>query len=582
MQKFLKLTLPVEKGLELTCEWKGSLCDFVLTNHAETPKTVGDLVLFTADMPFSADTRVYGEGYNMGAQYGGTVSDCHLIGPCCDYAHYKLWKPEGIHQVRNMAIFYPENEDPLLIGFASTFRFSGYIRFNETALQIALNCENIQLLPGEAIKLEQLFMVRGEKNHILSLFADALNANHPRLEFPEIPTGWCSWLVYGPNITAQNIYDNLEAIQKNQLELKYIQIDDGYQPYMGDWLGSSDKFEGGVKRVCEDIKEQGFEPAIWVAPFIAEKNSELFSQHPDWFVKGEDGAPLCSAEVTFGGWRCGPWYMLDTTHPDALEYLKTVFRTMHDEWGVKYYKLDANMWGAFPYGYRYDDRKTCIEAYRLGMQAIVEAAGKDSFILGCNAPMWPSIGVVHGMRITNDNGRGFSRFASLARECFNRNWQHNRLWINDPDTVLLRNANIKIMDPTGKETLISKISEDEFCFNAAYTMASGGMVLSGDDIAKLDSEKVYMLNKLLPPVQTAAIFDDDTFTVGRAAVSDEKTIIYIFNFEDEAKKVEISLDKKVEILDWFEDKNLGEFDGKIVFPDVPPHGAMVLICTAVS
>ena len=112
MKECLKLNSNPGNGLVLTCEWKGALCDLVLTNPTEERKTVGDLVLFTAKMPFAADTRVYGEGYNMLSQYAGTIKDCRLIGPYSDYAHYKLWKPEGIHQVRNMAIFYPENEDP--------------------------------------------------------------------------------------------------------------------------------------------------------------------------------------------------------------------------------------------------------------------------------------------------------------------------------------------------------------------------------------------------------------------------------------------------------------------------------------
>ena len=578
----LKLNTNPGEGLRLDCRMNGCLWDLTLTNTAGMPCRVGDLTLFRADMPFTPDTKVYGEGYSKLAQYGGTVADCRMTASYSDYTHYRFRKPDDMHQVYNMAVFSPAGQDPILIGFASCFRFVGCIRFNEQTLQIAVNCENITLAAGEKIRLEQIFIGQGEKNTVLKHFAAAIGQNHPRLAFPEIPTGWCSWLVYGANVTAQNIYDNLEALKRHNLDLKYIQIDDGYQAHMGDWLDCTDKFEGGVKKVCLDIKSQGFEPAMWVAPFIAERNSRVFTEHPDWFVKDEEGNPLCSADVTFGGWRCGPWYMLDSTHPEALAHLKHVFRTMHDEWKVTYYKLDANMWGAMPFGRRYDDTKTSVEAYRIGMEAIAEAAGSDSFILGCNAPMWPSIGAVHGMRITNDNTRRWDRFTHLARECFTRNWQNGNLWINDPDTVLLQNKMIRVTDPDGRENWVEgPVTRSEFLFNAAYTMASGGMVLSSDDISALREENIALLRKLLPPVPTAAEFDDDSFTVGRAVMEDGKTILCLFNFTDEAKDISADLDGSFTVYDLFEDGDMGRAENRIVFAGFAPHSAKVLICRKV-
>lgn len=100
--------------------------------------------------------------------------------------------------------------------------------------------------------------------------------------------------MYGPDVTEQDIRENLSEIKRRDLNLKYIQIDDGYQSYMGDWLHPADKFKSGIQKLCRDIKEKGFEHAIWVAPFIAEKDSRLFRGHPDWFVMDENGEPLPS------------------------------------------------------------------------------------------------------------------------------------------------------------------------------------------------------------------------------------------------------------------------------------------------
>ena len=131
--------------------------------------------------------------------------------------------------------------------------------------------------------------------------------------------------------------------------------------------------------------------------------------------------------------------------------------------------FEPAVWGAMPFGKRYDSSLTRVEAYRKGMQAIIEGAGKDSFILGCNAPMWPSLGLVHGMRVSGDIARDWGTIKSIARETFYRNWQNNNLWLNDPDCIVLQNQQVTAVAP------------EEFMFHAAYIYASGGMRLAGDD-----------------------------------------------------------------------------------------------------
>ena len=579
MKQLFKLNTSIE-GMKLDARWSGNTCSLTVTNCTDKELPLGDITLFYADMPFAPDTECYGEGYNMLAQYGGTIKTVKFLGSYSDYDHYKFYKPDGINQVYNMAIFYPKDKKPLLIGFTSCFRFNGWIRFNQERIEIALNGENIMLQPSQTISLEEVYIEEGDYETVIKRFAAAIAKNHPRISFPEIPTGWCSWLAYGPSITAQNIYDNLDAIKENGLNLKYIQIDDGYQAYWGDWLDFTDKFEGGVKKVCFDIKEKGFEPAIWVAPFVAEKDSKLFREHSEWFVKDENGAPLSSGDVSFGGWRCAPWYILDVTNPSALNYIKSVFSTMRNEWGIKYFKLDAIIWETMPYGVRYDKSKTGVEAYKIGLKAILEATGGDSFILGANAPMWPTIGMIHGMRVTNDNYRCWNTFTQIARECFQRNWQHMQFWINDPDTVLLQNREIEVVGPDGKLIKVQQdsVTDDEFTFNTVYAMASGGMVLSGDDVSKLTEKNIEILRRLLPSIGMSAKFEDTSFTVGRVKLNNEKTIVYLFNFDDVPKDIVVSVDGKVKVFDVFENEELGIYEDKIYFNGFKPHFAKALIC----
>ena len=61
----------------------------------------------------------------------------------------------------------------------------------------------------------------------------------------------------------------------------------------------------------------------------------------------------------------------------------------------------------------------------------------DSFLLGCNHPIWPSLGLIHGSRSSNDIKRTWDRIETTARQNLSRNWQNGRLWWNDPDAVVL-------------------------------------------------------------------------------------------------------------------------------------------------
>jgi alpha-galactosidase len=275
---------------------------------------------------------------------------------------------------------------------------------------------------------------------------------------------------------------------------------------MGDWLIPSAKFKAGVPSLIAKIRAAGKKAGIWIAPFIAQPESHLFRQHPDWFVKDHRGKPLAAESVTYGGWRCTPWYMLDGTHPEVKGYLTRVIQTMRNEWGVDYFKLDANFWGACHGGQYFRQNATRVEAYREGMAAINDAAD-GAFILGCNAPMWPSLGLVDGMRIADDIERQQHRFIQLRDEIFFRNWCHQRLWINDPDCLVLRNIPAQFA------------SEANYRLHIATVVASGGILMLGDRLESLSERQkalVSRLSELLAKKFGAAKFTDFNNEIGIA------------------------------------------------------------------
>lgn len=548
--------------IKLIRQWTGPLCRSRLINQGTENVRVKEAVLFDLTLPLPADTRLYGEGFQMLTQTGGTLGQPTDLGNYTDAKHYRLPAPEGAKAFYGLLTLSEVAGKNHLLAFTSCRRFSGQFYLNGARLKVVVDTEGLELKPGESWQLEEFTFQSGpNREQLLSNLGQRLQTNHPRLPFAAPPAGWCSWSCFGPRVTAQQVLDNLDFIAKNTPGLKYIQIDDGYQPAMGDWLETGAAFGGNVQGVLKQIRERGFEPAIWVAPFIAEEKSNLFQQHPDWFVKDDEGKPLRSNEVTFGGWRRGPWYVLDGTHPQVQHHYENLFRTMRRDWGCTYFKLDANFWGAIHGGRFQDARATRIEAYRRGMQAIVRGAG-DSFILGCNHPIWASLGLIHGSRSSNDIKRTWERIATTARQNLQRNWQNERLWWNDPDAIVL----------TGE------LPEHEFRFHATAIYATGGMILSGDDLTKISPERLAMLHKLQPPTGQAARFADDSLRVGIIKLPD-KEIFCLFNWHDAPRTVSFGLSRARRITDFWSGEDLGRYSGVFTIDQMPAHSARLFVCS---
>jgi len=553
--------VPQVKGVKLIRRWRGSVCYSELVNHSREPAKIDEVVLFDLQLPLPASTRLYGEGFQMLSQTGGTLGQPADLGNYTDAKHYKLPAPADAKALYGMMLLSAAPNKHQLLAFASCRRFVGQFYLNHPSLKVVVDTEGRELRPGETWQLEPFtFQTGKDREQLLESLARQLTTNHPPLRFPSPPTGWCSWYCFGPRVTAQQVLDNLDFIARHTPGLRYVQIDDGYQPAMGDWLETGAAFGGNVQGVLKQIRQRGFEPAIWVAPFVAEEKSHAFQQHPHWFVKDAEGKPLRSDLVTFGGWRRGPWYVLDGTHPQVQKHFEQLFRTMRREWGCTYFKLDANFWGAIHGGHFHDPHATRVEAYRRGMQAILRGAG-NSFVLGCNHPIWPSLGLIHGSRSSNDIKRTWERIETTARQNLSRNWQNGRLWWNDSDAVVL----------TGD------LPDNEVQFHATAIYASGGMVLSGDDLTKISQEKLAMLRKLQPPAGVAARFDDDSFSVGRIGLANRE-VVSVLNFTDTPRMVSVRLARRSRITELWSGADLGTHSGTFELKAVAPHSGQLLIC----
>ncbi len=547
--------------IELVRTWDKDCCKFSLVNRGKQPVRIKEVVLWDTAHNLPAETRLYGESFQMLSQTAGTLGNPLDLG-YSELKHYRIPQPQDAVALSGLLTLSPPGGPSLLAGFSSCRRFIGRFYLANGSIKAIVDTEGLELAPGETWELEELMVAEGlQRSKLLQALAARISRNHPKQLFQPVPTGWCSWYCFGPRVTAEQVLQNLDVISQKLPKLKYVQIDDGYQPAMGDWLETGKAFGGDVVTVLKEIRKRGFEPAIWVAPFVAEQSSHVFQQHPEWFVRGADDKPLMSSQVTFGGWRHAPWYVLDGTHPEVQQHFEKTFSTMRKEWGCTYFKLDANFWGAIHGGRFHDPKATRIQAYRKGMEAIRRGAG-GSFILGCNHPIWPSLGLIDGSRSSGDIKRTWANFKTQARQTLNRNWQNGQLWWNDPDAVLL----------TGE------LSDQEFQFHATASYASGGMVLAGDDLTKIPAQRLAILQELLPPTGVAAEFQDDGLQTGFIRLKDH-LMVCVFNWDDAPKTASFRMPRSAEIRDYWSGADLGRYSGTFEIKDMPPHSARLLLCT---
>ena len=544
--------------------WEGNRCTASLTNLGKQPLRLGNIILFDlAAHGLAPQTPIYGEAFQMLSQTAGSLANPDRFGAYPDAIHYRIAEPNGWPTVYGVMTLDLGRGGHVLLGFTSCRRFIGRFSFNAAALRISLDPEGLEFAAGETWKLEEFLAIGGaDRNALFDRLAADIARNHPPLPQPQPADriGWCTWYGVGGAGNQRIVTESARRFAAVLPELKFIQIDEGYT-LEGDLLDVNPGF-GDMKATLDAIRAQHFLPAIWVAPFVAAPQSHTLAEHPDWFVQGPGGKPLVSSTVGFGGWNNGPWCVLDGTNPQAQKHLEHVFRTLREKLGITYFKLDANYWGAIHSGKHFDPKATRVEAYRRGMEAVVRGAGPGAVILGCNAPIWPSLGLVNVMRTSNDIGRGWGSFAATARENLSRGWQNGRLWVSDPDCVLLGGQ--------------ADIPERVWLFHATVVHAVGGMVLTGDKIADLGPKQLAILRKLIPPTGQCVRFEGGTLNLGVTDMG-RRQYYYVFNWDGAPADRTLHLRQASRLKDFWTDQDLGVHGGDYTLKDVAGQSARLIV-----
>jgi alpha-galactosidase len=427
-----------------------------------------------------------------------------LITPQCRNPTTQLPRRPGQYVGEELCALLARDDQVLVAGFMGVIDQFGQVyadgRPGRKSLRLVNTADAVPLGPGETLWGEWAMLYSLSLPHPdpLGTYAEAVTRLVPaRVPAGPPPAAWSSWYQFFDRVSAQDMDRNQRALRQrwHRLPLQLIQLDDGYQPQWGHWLEHDDKFPQGVAGWAEEVRQDGFEPGLWIGPFTVTPRSRIFRTRPEALLRNARGRP------TYGGFLPPHWLKgLDPTHPLTRDLVRHTIETLVHKWGIQYLKLDFLYCAALP-GMRHDPTRTRAQALRDGLELIRETAGEQAILLACGCPLGPAIGLVDIMRVSPDVApqwypqvygiaRPFRRAFSLpaARNSvavsLNRAWTHRRWWWLDADNLVVREK--QDMTAAEVQTLVT-----------VEGMLGSHFVLS-DDVARLSEERLRWAASLLP------------------------------------------------------------------------------------
>ncbi|WP_276273191.1 glycoside hydrolase family 36 protein [Haloarcula litorea] len=540
-----------------------------LRNDTGDPAALERLCPLDADgVAFDADARIYRHGYQSWTPTGALPVD----------ETFPAEPPENVPMMTDLSA--PDRTSHGLVGLADGDRaltlgfldHGSYVaRFDD-----AVGDDGIERLtavcPGDGVTVES-----GESAAAATLRVDASRpvdagvaaladgvAERMGARAGEwTPTGWCSWYHYFTDVTADDMREAVADVAAWDPPIDVVQLDDGYQVAFGDWRTLAEGFDE-MPALTDDIEGAGYTPGLWLAPFFVQADAALVDDHPEWFVTDADGAFVSAGE------RHGEMYGLDCTHPGVEAWLTDTFETIVDDWGFDYLKLDFLYAGALP-GQRHDD-VTRAEAYQRGLKTIRQAVGRDTFLLGCGAPQAQSVGLVDAMRVGPDTAPHWRDPDGIAsepahenalRNVLNRQFAHDRWWVNDPDCQLLRPG--------------TDLTDAERRTLAAVVALTGGSNVLSDRVAAIDEPGRTLFERSLPPVDGGTVegVGDRTFPerVECERPADGGRAVALVNWADEPRTRSLSLAADERGWDAWDGEPIPA--GGTAEREVPTHGCLL-------
>ena len=403
--------------------------------------------------------------------------------------------------------------------------------------------ENWTLKAGASTPFEEFAVAVGRDPHAqLVRWAERVAANYrPKfIRTPALGLSGGAWthLAGGASETSEaSKYNKAAALAKllPGYGFKYAWISNTNIPggNPGDWKGwNSANHPLGREGTARRYAGIGWIMGSWAGPFMLSSGlKEMNEEFSDSIYRRADGAPW----VFKNAWAHGDAgklppekrpaiYALDPSCPKVIDKLRDDFSYLREQ-GVRYYMLDflqtgLAYGGAGPDAPRFsgkDGSRSRVEAFYKAMTAIREAAGPETYLLGCSGPTFCCVGAVDGVRTAGDLGEGraitrpgtffypasyginrLNFWTGPERALYNTAsyYTHGRLFNNDLGNVL---------------TVGEPMPVEHARINAAIHAFAGSSSMFGDDPRDISTERLALVTATFPRESGPAV-PEDLFT----------------------------------------------------------------------
>ena len=379
------------------------------------------------------------------------------------------------------------------------------------------------------------------------------------------PVGFMSWYAekYGGALNEKAVVELAEFVSGKFKDYGYsfVQIDDLWQNGSKDHGPAKDftkvnpqgPYAGGMKPVADRIASLGLTPGLWLLPFGINHTDPVMADRAHLAAKKPDGTPFVT------NWT---GTAIDLTRSDSLDYIRSVIRRAVNDWGYRYLKLDGLHIGmatvqTYP-RHEYvedgfgdvvfaDKDKSNMQAGRAGLAAVREAAGAETFLLGCCVPqnmrsLGMVVGFVDAMRVGPDSavtwGSPDNRTSVIGalRSATSLYFMNGRVWWNDPDAIYAR---------------ASWPLNEVRCF-AGWVALTGMLNNQTDWAPDYPAERVDLLRRTMPAHHSTRVRPVDFLENDPARIwllsgeigGEKYTVVGLFNWGD----AEVAFDVPVERL----------------------------------
>ncbi|MBR4652049.1 MAG: alpha-galactosidase [Kiritimatiellae bacterium] len=339
---------------------------------------------------------------------------------------------------------------------------------------------------------------------------------HPidRRRCPRAPTGWMSWNTYFDKAGAKENLAEARVAAKylRPFGLEFFSIESWQNGT--EWLPTSTaqmldlsreerQFPYPMKQLADELRALGFRPGIWNG-FLGCGDGKFRREHADWFIYDEKGKPVPC-------WNGE--YMLDTSRPEVIEFLRNQAHIISREWGFDFFKFDglANT----PLKFESPTVRAMAKNpsdrlwFENAVRAFREGVGEDKVILGCMGFITATearfldatrtggdvVGVYRGLGETYAYGGDVSRPSDVCQ--FPVRWSNVLSQLRATLAQVFVNNITAYTDP---DTLLVNYALED---GEAHTMATiiglpGQLMFAGDKLGTLRMDRMRIIQQLLP------------------------------------------------------------------------------------